>query len=337
MNYHDPFTYFHYVIDNQAECDANVVNLSQLPTDLQSAATTPNYVFITPNACDDGHDQPCANGQPGGLGQADSFLKTWVPMITASPAFQQNGLLIITFDESSGDSTACCNELPGPGEPQPGLNGPGGGIVGAVLLSPAIAPGTISTTSYNHYSLLASVEDLFGLPQIGDAIGAPVFGPDVYTSPNGVGPLNPPGGSPVGTGAGGRGPAAVISAARLRVIVSHQIAPSRPPATIAKLIKNRQYPLRFLAPEAGRVLVQWYALPAGARSAKARRRRATPVLIASGQQLFGRAGARTIELKLTPAGKRLLKRTKRVRLTAKGTFTSRGKSVSTTRTFVLKA
>jgi hypothetical protein len=338
VNYHDPFTYFHYVIDNQAECDANVVNLSRLPTDLQSAATTPNYVFITPNACNDGHDQPCANGQPGGLDQADSFLKTWVPVITASPAFQQSGLLIIIFDESPGDSTACCNELPGPSEAQPGLTGPGGGIVGGVLLSPAIAPGTMSTTSYNHYSLLASVEDLFGLPRIGDAIGAPAFGPDVYTRPNGVvAPLSTPGGSPFGTGPSRRGRAAVISAARLRVIVSHQIAPSRPRATIAKLIKNRRYPLRFLAPEAGRVLVQWYELPAGARPAKARRRRATPLLIASGQHLFGRAGARTIELKLTRAGKRLLKRTKRMRLTAKGTFTFRGTFVSTTRTFVLRA
>jgi hypothetical protein len=56
---HDPFVYVHYVIDNAAECNANVVNLNQLPTDLQRVATTPNYVFITPDLCDDGHDSPC--------------------------------------------------------------------------------------------------------------------------------------------------------------------------------------------------------------------------------------------------------------------------------------
>jgi Phosphoesterase family len=112
-----------------------------------------------------------------------------------------NGLLIITFDESSGDSTACCNELPGAG----------GGIVGAVLLSPGIAPGTVSTTGYNHYSLLASIEDVFGLPRIGDAVSANAFGPDVYTHPSGIASStsgsNPSGGkSTVGGPKGKAGP-----------------------------------------------------------------------------------------------------------------------------------
>ncbi len=69
---HDPFMYFHSVIDNQAACNANVVGLNQLSTDLQSAATTPNYVFISPNLCNDGHDATCANGGPGGLAQVDT-------------------------------------------------------------------------------------------------------------------------------------------------------------------------------------------------------------------------------------------------------------------------
>ena len=182
---HDPFVYFHSVIDNSAQCNADVVNLSQLPTDLQSVARTPNYVFVTPALCDDGHDATCANGGPGGLGQADTFLKTWVPRITSSPAFQQNGLLIITFDEAVGDSSACCGEAPGPYDLahgiQPGGNGPGGGLVGAVLLSRYIAPGTTSSVSYNHYSMLGTVEDLFALPRLADAAGATAFGSDVFT------------------------------------------------------------------------------------------------------------------------------------------------------------
>jgi hypothetical protein len=181
---HDPFVYFHYVIDNASECNANVVGLSQLGTDLQSTATTPNFVFITPSLCNDGHDTGCKNGQPGGLAQADSFLQTWVPQITSSPAFQQDGLLIITFDEAVGDDTACCGEMPGPfdlaGGIQPGGGGPGGGVVGAVLLSQLIAPGTISSVSYNHYSMLASIEDLFGLARIADAVGVTPFGSDIY-------------------------------------------------------------------------------------------------------------------------------------------------------------
>jgi hypothetical protein len=63
-----------------------------------------------------------------------------------------------------------------------GKTGPGGGRIGAVLLSPLIRPGTVSTVAYNHYSLLRSIEDIFGLPHLGDAAMPQVrsFGPDVF-------------------------------------------------------------------------------------------------------------------------------------------------------------
>jgi hypothetical protein len=97
-------------------------------------------------------------------------------------------------------SAACCNEQPGPniapydaspgykpldGMNGPGLVGPGGGRIGAVLLSPFIRPGTVTTTAYNHYALLRSVEDLFGLPHLGLAAQADLqaFGSDVYARP----------------------------------------------------------------------------------------------------------------------------------------------------------
>jgi phosphatidylinositol-3-phosphatase len=85
---HNPFVYFHSIIDSP-DCNANVVNLSRLQNDLASAATTPNFVFITPNLCDDGHDGPCVTGQPGGLVSANQFLEKWVPIIMASPAYQR--------------------------------------------------------------------------------------------------------------------------------------------------------------------------------------------------------------------------------------------------------
>ena len=53
---HNPFVYFHAIIDNAAYCDAHVVNLNALLSDLGSASTTPNYSFITPDVCGDGHD-----------------------------------------------------------------------------------------------------------------------------------------------------------------------------------------------------------------------------------------------------------------------------------------
>jgi phosphatidylinositol-3-phosphatase len=182
---HDPFVYFHSIVDDQSYCDANVVNLNQLPADL--SGNTPNYVFITPSLCHDGHDSPCADGEPGGLTSINSFLQEWVPKITSSAAFQKDGLLIITYDESNGvqsDSSACCGEAPGPNTLLPGLDGLGGGRTGAVLISPFIKPGTVSTTSYNHYSMLRSVEDIFGLQYLGNAAasGQAGFGSDIYTN-----------------------------------------------------------------------------------------------------------------------------------------------------------
>jgi phosphatidylinositol-3-phosphatase len=65
----------------------------------------------------------------------------------------------------------------------PGLWGPGGGRVGAVALSPFIKPGTRSNVPYNHYSLLKTVEKIFGLAPLGDARQPQVhaFGTDVFT------------------------------------------------------------------------------------------------------------------------------------------------------------
>jgi hypothetical protein len=183
---HNPFVYFHSIIDG-ASCAANDVPLTQLPTDLKNYATTPNYVFITPNLCHDGHDSPCVDGEPGGLVSTDAFLREWVPQILASPAYKRDGLLLILFDEaefsgSNADSTACCNEIPGPDSPMPGITGPGGGLVGAVVLSRFVRPGTVVTTPYNHYSLLRTIEELFGLSYLGFAgqTGLNGFGLDVF-------------------------------------------------------------------------------------------------------------------------------------------------------------
>ena len=180
---HNPFVYFHSIIDTPA-CDSNVVALPRLETDLRSAERTPAFSFISPGLCHDGHDTPCVNGEPGGLVSADLFLRHWVPLITGSPAWRDGGLLVITFDEapSGKDATACCNEPPGPNVSKAGVTGPGGGRVGAVLLSPFIEPGTVSDVPYNHYSFLRSIEDIFGLAHLGYAAqpGLRSFGADVY-------------------------------------------------------------------------------------------------------------------------------------------------------------
>ncbi len=207
---HNPFVYFTSVISS-GDCAKNVGPLTDntLAKDLQSIATTPNFSFITPNLCNDGHDVPCAAPGAAGNINADfsnenSFLKKWVPLITRSPAFLQDGLLIIAFDESSPahnanvgtdttvDSTSCCMEPmevdPNTGTPgiPPGgsssVDGTGGGRTGAVLLSPFIAPGTVTNMSYNHFATLAGIEDEFGLAHIGYAAfpGTRPFGSDIF-------------------------------------------------------------------------------------------------------------------------------------------------------------
>lgn len=181
---HNPFMYFHSVIDSPS-CKRRVVALPALTKDLESASSTPNFSFITPSLCHDGHDRPCVNGEPGGLESANLFLKHWVPIITESQAFRDDGLLIITFDEAlSIDRSSCCGQVPGPNArvAQDGMFG--GGRIGAVLISRFIKPGTVSEVPYNHYSLLKSIEDIFGVDHLGYARPRSVtsFGDDVFGS-----------------------------------------------------------------------------------------------------------------------------------------------------------
>jgi hypothetical protein len=201
---HNPFVYFHSILDVPGRCEAHVVPLTALQGDLAAISTTPNFNWITPNLCNDGHDAtPCAGPNAkgtheGDLIAADAFLGKWVPVITGSPAFQQDGLLLITLDESSiGDSSACCGEPAGLNTPMPGITGPGGGRIGTLAISPYVQPGSTNDKPYNHYSLLRSMEDLFGIPEhLGYAAkpDVPAFGDDVYNRPGG-GPV--PGAPPL--------------------------------------------------------------------------------------------------------------------------------------------
>lgn len=183
---HNPFVYFHSIIDKPV-CASNDVPLDRLTSDLALARTTANLTYITPNLCNDGHDAPCADGRPGGLVSADAWLQQWIPKILASPAFKSDGVLVVTFDEaeaqgSSADASSCCGEGPGPNSALPGITGLGGGRIGAVVVSRWTRAGYVNATPYNHYSLLRSVEDLFGLSHLGYANSSDVrsFGSDVF-------------------------------------------------------------------------------------------------------------------------------------------------------------
>jgi phosphatidylinositol-3-phosphatase len=133
---HVPLAYLTDVQDSAAG-KQTLVPFTQFAADLVSGQL-PDYAFVTPNLCDDAHN--CA------LDVADTWLKTNIaPLLTSSP-FKDDGLLIITFDESGNDNTH------------------GGGRVAAVLISPKFSKaGYQSTTPYQHQSTLRLMLEGLGI------------------------------------------------------------------------------------------------------------------------------------------------------------------------------
>lgn len=135
---HVPFLFYTDVLTNATRCSNSIVPFTQLATDLRSTKTTPNYVFITPNLCNDMHD--CS------ITQGNNWLAATVPTILNSKAFTtQNSLLVITWDE--GEVTS--NHIP------------------TILIGSNVKKNYhASTTQYNHYSLLHTIEQAWNLPTL---------------------------------------------------------------------------------------------------------------------------------------------------------------------------
>jgi hypothetical protein len=188
QTWRNPFVYFHSLTDS-ADCGERDVGLGQLETDLREEKQTPAFSYIVPSACHDGSDAPCEPGQPAGLAAAQPFLEKVVPEIEASAAYKTGGLIAITFAQApqsvpSPDASACCGTPEYPNLPPPSAapagTGPvkasgGGGRVGMLLLSPFVEPGSVNEAYYNHFSMLLSIEEFFGLPAIGYAAGGGVL------------------------------------------------------------------------------------------------------------------------------------------------------------------
>ena len=131
---HNPFAYY------GGGCPANVVPLTGLAGDL--GANPPTLSWIMPGLCNDGHD--CSQGK------ADAWVAQVVPDILASPAWRAGGILFITWDEAG----AATDDR-----------------VAALVIAPNVVAHQ-SDTYYNHYSLLATIEDHVGVGRLGRAVGA---------------------------------------------------------------------------------------------------------------------------------------------------------------------
>lgn len=188
--FRDPFVYFQSVADSSA-CQRDDVGLGRLAGDLTRPARTPSFSYIVPDLCHDASPTPCAPGAPAGPSGAEVFLRRVVPKVLASQAYKHGGLLVITVDQAPAegefaDSSSCCGQPAFPALPAASSAGaaPGGGQVGALLLSPFVKPQTSSQEPYNHFSLLRTIEDLFGLAHLGYAGGAHVTAlePSVFSA-----------------------------------------------------------------------------------------------------------------------------------------------------------
>ena len=139
---HNPFVHYTNIVANAARCAAHVVPFTSFPSDLSSGRMA-NFVWITPNLCNDMHDCDIATG--------DRWLASVVPQILSAPDFA-NSVLFITFDE--GTSTVG-----------------GGGLTPLIVVSPR-GLHVASSQPANHYDLLRTMVDVLGIAPMGKALQA---------------------------------------------------------------------------------------------------------------------------------------------------------------------
>jgi hypothetical protein len=144
---HDPPPYY----TRLRGCPANDVPYGRLAGDL-SHSRLPAFSFITPNLIDDMHDGTVADG--------DKWLSASLPKILASPQYRDGSTVVfITWDEGEGGtSDRCATNTTDVGCHIPTL-----------VISPSTPLGARSSHLFNHYSLLATAEQLLHLPPLGQA------------------------------------------------------------------------------------------------------------------------------------------------------------------------
>jgi len=163
---HNPFIYFDNIRDDPVRCASHDVPFTQFQTDLDNG-TLPNFSWITPDLCNSMHNK--CELLESRVYEGTEWLSTWLPNILGSEQFQQDGLLVITFDDGTSDES-CCGST-------------GGGKVLTLLISdnPQVRRGGwASETPYNHYSLLRTIEDNWGLPYLGHSGDAKILPMDDF-------------------------------------------------------------------------------------------------------------------------------------------------------------
>ena len=146
---HNPFIYFMEIRLDAKRCNQSIVPLTQLPADI-AAGTLPNFIFVTPDMCNDAHD--CD------VPIADAWLQNFMNQLM--PPLDQSGkpyLIVLTWDEGQTNDSCC------------GLPAEAGGRIATILISPQAKNGFQDSTPYTHYSLLKTIATAWGLPYLNHA------------------------------------------------------------------------------------------------------------------------------------------------------------------------
>jgi hypothetical protein len=195
---HNPFVLFDDVKNRPARMD-HVRDYSQLGTDL-NGSNAPQFVWISPNQCHDMHggvygtvahhpETPCPYGSTKDdandaalKAKADSFVRRAVDTIRGSRAWTSRSAIVIVTDENDytgneetggwESAAGCCDSPYVPaGDPRVSPDWPGGtyggGLIPAIVVTGVGPRAVVDHTPYNHYSLLRTIEDNWGLGHIG--------------------------------------------------------------------------------------------------------------------------------------------------------------------------
>ena len=159
---HNGFMNFKKVQDDP-NLSKKIVRLDQLTTDLKSG-DVPNYSHIILNQCHEMHGLPeCSNMQKV-ISTGDAWIGKIVNQITSSSLWTASGnsAIIITWDEDNNPlhkigNQGCCGT-----DPNSHANF-GGGHIATIVITNHGPRGVVDNTPYNHYSLLRTTEDAFGI------------------------------------------------------------------------------------------------------------------------------------------------------------------------------
>jgi hypothetical protein len=122
------------------------------------------------------------------------------------------------------------------------------------------------------------------------------------------------------------------SSGQVRAALVKALAVAGPGAKLGQLLKRGGYAASIDAPGAGQLVIGWFLVPKGAHLTKTKR----PTLVASFRAALG-GGKAKVKIALNGKGRKLVKQARRLKLTAKGSFTPTGATTTTTiKTIALK-